>query len=184
MVLKSPVWLLSSMFAACLLLSIGCSQGAPGNPRSEADALFSLHWLVEEPAPDVRTCELLATGEEVGVVTPPILSLPQFDSATVESEGDDYVYVAVWISAEAQGILETATRENVGRRIGIVFRNQVVATPLIRGELRLDAFPIYEISAEHALELAAQLNDALMRMSDSNSLPQEPPSNLPSSGGG
>jgi hypothetical protein len=165
MVLGFPNRLLSGILALGILVSTGCGPQETSEPPSGSDSLFSIHWLAEEPAPGVRICEFFSTGEEVGVETPPVLSLAHFDSVTVETEGD--YFVAVWMTTDGQARLEAASRENVGRRLAIVFDGQVRATPLIRAELRLESFPIYEISEEEARELAARLNDALFHLRDS-----------------
>ncbi len=181
MLLRFPSRLPSGTLALSLLVSTGCGFQETADSPTGPDGRFSIHWLAEEPAPGVRICELYSTGEEIAVEPSPVLSSAHFDSATVEEEGG-YV-VAVWMTTEGQARLETATRENVGRRLAIVFDGRVHATPLIQAQIRSQSLPISELSEAGARDLAAQINEALFHLREPSARDPQSSSDSPSFGG-
>ncbi len=145
-----------------LLLLWGCGPNGTSDQLDQTGNGFSIHWVTDEPGSDFSMCEVRATGEEIAVEQPPLVTLFHFDSMSVEEDMGSF-FVAAWMTEEGRGIVERLTGENIGRRLAIVLDDQVLAMPLIRRPLQLPSFPLFPTTADSARALAGRLSDALTR---------------------
>lgn len=149
--------------AALMMLTLtACPEDPTPKVEDRTFDFMSLHWPLEEPAPDARICEVLGTGDPVSLDPEPLLRLAHFDTARV-APGRNFVTVSLTDRGAAQ--LADVTGANIGRQLAVVVDDQVLAMPTIRDRIdsgRLDLMPM-ESRAE-AVRLAERINRALGEM--------------------
>lgn len=149
--------------AALVLVALtACAEDPTPQAEDRTFDFVSLHWPLEEPDPDARICQVLATGDSISLDPDPLLRLAHFDTARV-APGSDFVTVTLTDRGAEQ--LADVTGANIGRQLAVVVDDQVLAMPTIRDEIdsgRLDLMPME--SRQEAVRLAERINRALGEM--------------------
>jgi hypothetical protein len=146
-----------------LLASIvlgSCNGEGEARSNEEAAELISFHWPVDQPAPGVRICTLVGSGEEIALDPTPIIRLEHIAEAYVAREEDDFVTLRLTEPGRAK--LAAATAERIGESLAIVVDDEVWALPLIRSSLDVPELPLMpQQNPAEAERFAARINAAI-----------------------
>ena len=152
---------------AILLLVIGCANDAGQADRSTSKfGYLSLHWEAVGPSNDVRWCDLINSGKRLALDPDVVLEMRHFAAArTTFDEKSGIHSVDLVMTAEGRQRMKELSSRNIGRRLAIVVKDDIVALATVSRTIDADTLNLPAMpDARTAEDVAQRINLAIRGM--------------------